>query len=71
MGGGYLVLQKNLYWMRMVRASMTAPWIAMATRFLPTMCQASGSSKRSSPGPGGGGEKKRKRRVKPALATIR
>lgn len=45
----YLGLQKNLYWMRMVTANMTAPWIAMAQRFFPTMSQLRGSWNRSSP----------------------
>ncbi len=42
-------LQKNLYWMSSVRPNMTPPWMAMANRFLPTMFQLRGFSKRSSP----------------------
>ena len=45
----YLGLQKNLYWMRIVTANMTTPWMDMAQRFFPTISQLSGSSKRSSP----------------------
>lgn len=47
--GSDLGLQKNLYWMRSVRANMSAPWMDMAHRFLPTMSQLRGSWKRSSP----------------------
>lgn len=45
----HLGLQKNLYWMRSVTANMSAPWMDMAHRFLPTMSQLRGSWKRSSP----------------------
>lgn len=49
----YLGLQKNLYWMRIVMANMTTPWMDMAQRFFPTISQLSGSLKRSSPDEGG------------------
>lgn len=45
----HLGLQKNLYWMRIVTANMTIPWMDMAQRFLPTISQLSGFLKRSSP----------------------
>ena len=45
----YLGLQKKLYWMSRVKRNMTAPWMDMAHRFLPTMSQPRGSLKRSSP----------------------
>lgn len=45
----YLGLQKNLYWMRSVRANMTIPSMNMAKRFFPTMSQPRGSLKRFSP----------------------
>lgn len=45
----YLGLQKNRYWIRRVAPNMTAPWIAMAQRFFPTMSQPRGSWNLSSP----------------------
>ena len=45
----YLGLQKKLYWMSRGKRNMTAPWMDMAHRFLPTMSQPRGSLKRSSP----------------------